>query len=277
MSARSDAILEHQYALAGVLAALEGRLTQAVDSIRGQVINGVLFTGTVTLGADGTYSTSFEVPFGAVAIGNSTGGVLTFANDGPQISAPASGVGVMAVAAGQDSTFSIVGRDLTLYGPAGAVVQLAVYDRPQGAATLAPPASTLGAPAAQVLDGFASFAATTVATTLLTIPAGRTWVGTVGGSVAVSVAAAAATAGKARAVFSTAGAAAVPAAGTILALEAQAGANAATGTAGSGGNSAQTVPVTVIAPAANAVQLQVTTTITGTAGVVDAYALGALL
>ena len=138
MTARSDSLVEAQFAMAGALAAVEGRLTQLVDSIRGQVVNGVLFAGTVTLDANGMYMTSFEVPFGSVAIGNSTAGTVSFQNEGPQVSAPLTGVGVFTVAAGKSATVPIAGRALTLYGAAGGSVQLSVYDRPLGAASLGP-------------------------------------------------------------------------------------------------------------------------------------------
>lgn len=132
-----QAELEHQYALAGVLTAVEGRLTQLVDSIRGQVVNGVLFAGTVQLDAtSGTYTMDFEVPFGSVAVGNGGIGTLTFQNDGVQVSAPTTGVGVFTVEPGKQATVPVAGRALTLYGVPGTLVQLNVYDRPLGAASL---------------------------------------------------------------------------------------------------------------------------------------------
>ena len=141
-----------------------------------------------------------------------------------------------------------------------------------------PLATSVGAAtAANILNGFQSFAATTGATTLLTVPAGRTWVGVVGVSCTASVAAASSTAGQARCVVATAGANVTPAAGTVVACEAKAGANAATGTVGSNAAQRASVPVTVIAPAGNAVTLTVVTTQAGTASVIDAWAVGALV
>lgn len=129
---------------------------------------------------------------------------------------------------------------------------------------------------ANVLVGFQSFTATTAATTVLTVPAGRTWVGTLNISASVTNAAVNAVQGQARAVVTTAGAGVTPAAGTIAAVEARAGANAATGTVGTQGNAHINVNAVVVAPAGNAVQIQVTTTIAGTAGVVDISANGSL-
>jgi len=135
-----------------------------------------------------------------------------------------------------------------------------------------------GAPvAANILVGFQSFTSTTGATTVITVPAGRTWQGTVAVSCACQTVAATATAGQARAVISVAGAGATPAAGTVGACEAKNGANAATGTVGTQAANSVTFPLVVIAPGGNAVTVQVATTIAGTAGVVDVSASGALV
>jgi hypothetical protein len=139
------------------------------------------------------------------------------------------------------------------------------------------PVAAGSATAANVLNGFGSFTATTAATTVITVPANRTWVGTVGVSCTTAIAAASATAGQARAVITVAGVGVTPAAGTILAAEARAGANATTGTVGTQGHRSITAPLTVIAPVGNAVTVQVTSTIAGTYGVVDAWASGALI
>lgn len=138
-----------------------------------------------------------------------------------------------------------------------------------------PVASTMGAPAAaNIRHGYLSFAATAAATTLVTVPAGRTWTGTLAVACATTTTAASVTAGVARAVVSVAGAGAIPA-GTVFAVEARAAANAATGTAGDSGNSTLDCPLTVAAPAGNAVTIQVAATITN--GVVDVTATGALV
>lgn len=127
-----------------------------------------------------------------------------------------------------------------------------------------------------ILDGFSSVAATQAATTFLTIPAGREWQGVVSLNCAVGVAAATAAAGQATGIVSTAGAGVIPAAGSILRCDALAGANAAGGTVGSNDSTYVSTPLTVVAPAANAVQLQLATTVAGTAGVVNVTAVGAL-
>lgn len=139
------------------------------------------------------------------------------------------------------------------------------------------PVSPPAPAAADVVAGRQASTATTAATTLVTVPAGRTWVGEVGASVSVSVAAAAATAGRASAEISTAGAGATPAAGVYLGVDALTGANATTGTVGTQAANYACAPWTVVAPAGNAVTIQVATTHTGTTSRVDAYAVGALV
>lgn len=155
-----------------------------------------------------------------------------------------------------------------------------VTDNGDGTATLnvtgAVTTSSTAPAAANVLNGFQSFAATTAATTLITVPAGRTWLGEVGAAVSVANAAAAAAAGQARAVFATAGAGVTPVAGTVLAAEAKAGANAATGTVGSQSANNSRMALTVVAPAGNAVTVTVAATIAGSGGIVDAWASGSL-
>lgn len=129
---------------------------------------------------------------------------------------------------------------------------------------------------ANILNGFQTFTATTAATTLITVPAGRTWIGEIGSAVTVGIAAASATAGQARAVIATAGAGVTPSAGTQLAVEARTGANSATGTVGSQAANTARARLVVIAPAGNAVTVTVASTNAGTNSVVDAWAIGEL-
>lgn len=127
-----------------------------------------------------------------------------------------------------------------------------------------------------VLAGFQTFAATTGATTVISVPAGRTWVGQVAITCAVQNAAAALAAGQATGVVSTAGAGVVPAAGNYVRCDAVAGANAATGTVGDSGDNSVVVNMVVVAPAGNPVQVQATSTIAGTGGQVSVSAIGLL-
>lgn len=138
------------------------------------------------------------------------------------------------------------------------------------------PTSGAGITAANVLDGFQSFAATTAATTVITVPQGRTWIGQVTVQCACAEVAAGAVQAQATGVVSVAGAGATPAAGNYLEVDAFAGANAATGTVGDGAASSVTTRMVLIAPAGNAIQLQLASTQAGTTSKVSCSAIGEL-
>jgi len=143
---------------------------------------------------------------------------------------------------------------------------------PDGALRTAPQRPATG----DILSGYQTFTSTTVATTVITVPQGRTWVGTISANCSCAEAAAGTAQPQARAVFTTAGTNVTPAAGSYFAVDARSGANAAAGLVGSGGSNFGSTPFTITAPAGNSVTLQVTTTLAGTASVVDASAIGNL-
>lgn len=142
------------------------------------------------------------------------------------------------------------------------------YELPVAIGTLAP---------ANILDGFQSVTATTGATTLITVPAGRAWSGTISINVGVTVTAASTVTGNMQCVVSVSGAGAIPTAGSYFQCNAVAGANAATGLTGSeAADSLGPIPFTVVAPAGNAVLVQSTVTLAGTTGVSNVSVIGAL-
>lgn len=155
-----------------------------------------------------------------------------------------------------------------------ALATLASGQNPDGTGFSLP--TTQPATPTNVLDGFQAVTATTGATTLVTVPLGRTWVGTVSMNAGVTVAAASATAGNAQAILSLSGAGSTPAAGNYFQVNAVAGANAATGLVGSDGNDSLSSPFTVVA-GANNVLIQSTITITGTSGFINISVIGELL
>lgn len=130
--------------------------------------------------------------------------------------------------------------------------------------------------AANILDGRQAFTATTGATTLITVPAGRVWVGVIGANCAAQVAAASATAGEATAIFTTTGVGVTPAAGTVFGVHCLVAANVAAGLVGTDGSEASSTPFVIIAPVGNTVTIAVASTNTGTSSVVDAWAIGLL-
>ena len=149
---------------------------------------------------------------------------------------------------------------------------------PTPVSSSAPLPTTAGATtAANILHGYLNFTSTTGATTLITVPAGRTWVGHIGASVACRLTAASAANGRATATFTTAGTGVTPAAGTVLVIDSMAGTNAATGVTGTQDSNFGSIPFTIVAPAGNSVTIAVAATATGTGPTVDAYASGALV
>lgn len=124
-----------------------------------------------------------------------------------------------------------------------------------------------------ILVGRQSFTSTTGATTLITITAGKTWVGVLNANVDCSEAAAGTVACKANATFTTVGANITPAAGTYFVCEATGGANAATGTVGSQGDNYCSTPFTAIC-ASGSCTIAVASTNAGTASLVEASAIG---
>lgn len=139
------------------------------------------------------------------------------------------------------------------------------------------PVSTSAPAATDVLAGRVSLSASTAATTIITVPAGRTWSGQLWASASCEVTAAAAVAGRATAMLSVAGAGATPTAGVYLVVDARSGANAATGTAGSGAANFGSVALVIVAPAGNAVTVQVASTNAGSSSLVEAGASGMLV
>lgn len=118
--------------------------------------------------------------------------------------------------------------------------------------------------ATDILVGYATVTATTGTTTLITVSAGRTWVGTLCASVDGNKAAAVTGNGLVNATFLTTGTNVVPAAGTYFGVSASIGANAATGTVGTQGSNQGCTPFTTVAPAGNTTTINYVTTCTST-------------
>lgn len=125
-----------------------------------------------------------------------------------------------------------------------------------------------------ILNGFQTFAATTAATTIITIPAGETWQGNIFVSCAAGEVGAGAAQPQATAIISTAGAGAIPAAGNWIRVDAVAGANVAAGTVGDGATNAATIPFVAVAPAGNSITIQAASTNVGTFSQVSVSAIG---
>lgn len=146
----------------------------------------------------------------------------------------------------------------------GNATQPALSTGNYGAAQLDPAGNLRTAPqrptASDIVAGSIEVASGAGPTTIITISAGRTWVGTVCATITNSKAAAATGNGQSKATVATAGTGVVPAAGTYFEVNAFSGANAATGTAGTQAANFGCIPMTVVAPAGNSVTLTGTNT-----------------
>lgn len=131
---------------------------------------------------------------------------------------------------------------------------------PAGNLRTAPQRPTAG----DVLAANASVTSTTASTALITVSAGRTWVGTVCLSVAGSKAGAATGNGEVLASILTAGTNVVPAAGTYFEVDTAIGANVVAGTVGTNGANANCTQFTAVAPAGNTITVNYAATCTST-------------
>jgi hypothetical protein len=122
--------------------------------------------------------------------------------------------------------------------------------------------------ASYILSNAVTATNTTTPQTLLTIPAGRTWVG----SIALAATNSAASGATAIASISTAGTGVTPAAGALLKVHC----STVGTTAGLASQNNEIGPVTVVAPTGNSVTLTLTNS-TATTFTSDATAVGALL
>jgi hypothetical protein len=129
---------------------------------------------------------------------------------------------------------------------------------------------------ANILVGHQAQTVTTVATTIITIPSNRTWVGTITVTCDVANTGAVTTVGQALGTITTVGANVTPAAGTYVTCEARCGANVATGTVGTQGQNSITVPMVVNTGAATAT-LALASTQAGTNSRVAAICSGYLI
>lgn len=118
--------------------------------------------------------------------------------------------------------------------------------------------------ASDILGASVSVTSTTASTALITVSAGRTWVGTACASVHGTKAAAATGNGEVLGSFLTAGTSVTPAAGTYFEVDTGIGANAATGVVGTQGSNQGCTPFTLVAPAGNTVTLNYAATCTNT-------------
>jgi hypothetical protein len=232
---------------------------------------GVLWAGLAVLDANGMWDKTFGDTALAAFVTNLGPQVTVFA--GPRMdSAPAQGAGVFLVPMGASIVLNAAAKAWSIYGTAGTPLNVEVFGRPL------PPFAGVVEPvpmAAQVLDAYSSVVATQAATTILTVPAGRVWQGQVTLECGSQEAAAGTVAAQAIGVLSVSGAAAPV--GNVLRADALAGANAAGGTVGADATGSNASPLVIVASATAPALLQLAATVAGTAGQVNASAVGLLL
>lgn len=112
------------------------RLTQLMSSLRGLILNNVLWIAEVDFGNvgapdAGSFTRGFSTPFASVAVWNGSTHLVTIAAEGIQALAPTRGNGVARVNPGRMKCVPMVGTQLSLYGTQGDTVTVAVYANPQ--------------------------------------------------------------------------------------------------------------------------------------------------
>jgi hypothetical protein len=128
---RRQAELELFLELNQTLLSLGNEVGSMAQFFKGAVPSAVLFSGTVLLNDEGQWSQTYPVPFAAVAVVNWGASTLTVAGDGLQAIAPTSGPGVFQVAPFASGTQPVLSSTLSIYGSAGAQVNVVVLERPQ--------------------------------------------------------------------------------------------------------------------------------------------------
>jgi len=161
-----EAAVAAQQALVGQMVAHLGGIHAAiiappVSDVLGQ------FSAVVPappLGTIGGYSRSWKQPYRAVTIANTSPSLVAFTTRALEPSGlpPSLGVGTLLVPAGTERTIVCSGTALSLYGPAGTVVDLTVYSRPK------PPTSGPCGIVAQPLAASQAFAAASAGTVTMT-------------------------------------------------------------------------------------------------------------
>jgi hypothetical protein len=109
---------------------LRETMTQTMGRLAGQIVNDVLSVRTVTFDATGfTQLGPFHVAAGSIFVDNlSAANTVTVTSHGPSPdgAAPAAGLGVSKVKAGQGRTINVASHNITLYGTNGDSVSVQV-------------------------------------------------------------------------------------------------------------------------------------------------------
>lgn len=110
--------------------AMQHRFTQFIDELRGLVLNDCLRIATIALDDNGQGEISIAVPCAGVAAWNHGADAMTVTSSPPQEAAPSTGIGVQTIAAGGWAAWPATGTFCTVYGTAGELVTIALYEKP---------------------------------------------------------------------------------------------------------------------------------------------------
>lgn len=110
--------------------------TSRLERQLSQVVNHILWSGTIELNGDGQWSSEtsrlhFRMPYAAVQVRNIGNNLITFTNSPLANAAPTSGAGVHLVSGRTGPTIGLVGTIATIYGSPGERVSLTFFARPQ--------------------------------------------------------------------------------------------------------------------------------------------------
>ena len=118
--------------LADAIRVLAGRVTELTELTRGNIVNHVLWSGTIAIPASGVHAFDFSVPMASFAAQASVAaGLITIAAAPPAgATPPVSGAGVFTVEPDGMICFPVTGRILSIYGSPGDFVAVAISTRP---------------------------------------------------------------------------------------------------------------------------------------------------
>jgi hypothetical protein len=286
----------------GLPAALAANGGMKVEGVAGGVAQPV--SGTVTANAgtgpfpvsDNAGSLTVDSPVGTptfVRLSDGAAAITNLAVNNTQIAGTAMSVNNGTVDAGtQRVTLASNGTGVVGLAAGAATIGALTANQSVNVAQIAGTAASTGsrvtdagvlsvfqaAPAsANILVGHVAHTATTAAATIITIGAGKTWVGTITVTANVyNTAVTGTTAGQAQGLIATTGANTVPAPATVVSCEARVGANTATIGGGVGDAVTVTVPM-VVTTGASGATITLASTIAGTGGRVAAMCSGYLI
>lgn len=109
------------------LAVIQGYQGDLVDRLARLEESTALFSATIRLDANGSWTRNWQVQYRAVAVGNLSTGLVTVTVGGLADGPPGPGPGTHQLGSGKAAVFAMAGNSLTIYGPAGASVDVQVF------------------------------------------------------------------------------------------------------------------------------------------------------